>query len=815
MRPTPTVGSLRPVVIWMAASAIPTAWLEIVRLAASSPFTWGGLAARWAFVACLLLASWCTRPQPDGESHSVWPKSAILVAVASGFAAIYYAASGATAAAVPIVASVYIVLLGLERALTGGGSIFWRWGARAFIVVLGGAVPLILVQFETRFSEEEFLTILLGLALGVFTALLVMAQAILARLGPGPAHSGVRISRRWLGLALAAATLMGVGVTVRAYQRSFYPHQVPGFEGISRDSPFLCGTAQPVPQIYAGEETFQRLLAQVATSPYAGTPEYGMLAVGTGDRQWAEVFRDSILMEAREGRFTEPAHTVKSAQFEAALRIYYLSVVRDTYPDLFSPEEVVLLHRWTADINHRAQTVELVDWMYGLAFTKWPEGPYENQENGAGLLAVLETEGYSAPELSAANLDYLERNRRGWVARFRNTDDTLIYQPEWIVNAYLQSLYTGESPAENVALSFEWLLLQALPDGAPMGYNHPYQPSLAGSAYLGAILQQDPRLVWLAGRALDYAATRGTPLAAQPGAEQAILAQGQPPGLGSCLLYGDSGLPNQIGPLAPDKIVFRDGWSEDDVYLLLNLRFTGWHRYKATNTVTLVYKNGPLASDVEEGKAFNWLPEGRSVFRDKRIPRENLNGLLIPRRGLDALTYYLTGVGQPWAQDPPPYAEVIAFETGEELDWSHTRLGDWGGWQHDRWIYFYHQGGPLVVVDSARGPANSQASLAWHLFGDGPSPDGRIRLESDGEAAEVILLAKDRAWSTQDMPGRTAGDDFQDMIYYSPVGGQLQAAAIFLMGEWVGAEVSVDQEWRDLEIIQGDARFTVPLSSGE
>ncbi len=61
---------------------------------------------------------------------------------------------------------------------------------------------------------------------------------------------------------------------------------------------------------------------------------------------------------------------------------------------------------------------------------------------------------------------------------------------------------------------------------------------------------------------------------------------------------------------------------------------------------------------------------------------------------MSAVLYHLTGIGGPWAQDPPYYAEVVAFETGEDLDWSHTRITNWQGWQHDRWIYLHHNGGP-------------------------------------------------------------------------------------------------------------------------
>jgi hypothetical protein len=806
------------VLVWIAISAIPVAWLEVVSLVAGSSFTWGGIVARWALVALLLSVGSYTQPRSSDETHSVWPWSSIVVAAAGSLAVIYYILSGATAAAWVIVGTLFVLLLGLEKGLTRSGSICWRWAVRAAVIVLGGAVPVALAQLETRFSEEEFFVALQGLALSVFTALLMLALALMARRKPGPARAGLRFRRLWLGLTVVIVTLVGLGATIRAYQRSFYPPEAPPFEGISEDSPFLCGTAPSDPRVYSGEQTFQQLLAQVAGSPNAGPPEYGMLTLGTGEQKWAAAFRESILKEAADRRFTEAAHTVKSAQYLAALRIYYLSAVTQRFPDLFAPDEIELLQSWAADINRRALTVELVDWMYGLAFTKWPEGPYENQENGAGLLALLEAGGLAAPELSAANQDYLQRNPRGWTARFRNTDDAFVYQRDWIMNAYFQSLYTDETLPDSVARSFDWLLLQALPDGAPLSYNHPSQPSLASIAYFGAYLSEDPRLVWLAGRALESAQSQGKPLPAQPGVEQAVVAEAKSPTQGSCLLFAGSGLPNQVGPLAPDKIVFRDGWSAKDTYLLLNLRFTGWHRYKATNTVTLVYQGGPLASDLLEGVAFDWLPRGRSVFRDKRIPRENLNGLLVPRQGLDAVLYSLTGFGGPWAQDPPPYAEVHSFETGETLDWSHTRLEDWESWQHDRRIFFYHDG-PLVVVDSADGQPGSRAALVWHLLEAGPAVESHINLGSEREPAEVVLMGydaarDDQAWSSQRTSNTTAGDGFQDVLYYPETGGQLRTVTVFLMDRWVGARVEVNPELETIEITQVDAQVTLRLPEG-
>ena len=156
----------------------------------------------------------------------------------------------------------------------------------------------------------------------------------------------------------------------------------------------------------------------------------------------------------------------------------------------------------------------------------------------------------------------------------------------------------------------------------------------------GARLLHDEKLLWIAGNSLRHLQFQGESIAAQPGAEYPVTGIGTSPRVGSCLLFGDSGLPNQPGPLAPDKVVFRDGWSQDSKYLLLNLRFSGWHLYKASNTVTLLYQQGPVVMEDNFRRTSGWLPEGRSLFRDKRIPRENLNGLVIKRVGLDYVAYF-------------------------------------------------------------------------------------------------------------------------------------------------------------------------------
>ena len=797
------------------------AYLEGVRALAGAPFEVAEALLRWLLVQGVLEgALWIGRIMPE---RGVWvlPRRFACVTAVLACAAIVYVATVHTVAAWAVYVLSCVLLVAASSACQD-----WRWAARAlgwgFWAVLGGVLPVLIGQIESHFAEEEFFGALQVAFLTVFSGLIVVARFWVSHLprrsdaGRISQPQGLRIPVPMLTLGLGVALVLGGGLTVRRYQRSAYPTQAPSYPGISGEHPFLCGTGRPDPAMPGGQETFQRLLARVQVNPRSTTTKYGMSALATGERVWAEAFREAILEDARSAKYTGSANSVKSTQYLASRLSYYFGQMVQGFPDLLSPEETEFVRSWLTAVNRRALTVEWVDWLYALSFSYWPEGPYENQENGAGLLALLSAQDLTDDTWTARNREYLERNRRGWYQRFRNTDDAYVYQAEWIDNALFQYEYWGDDARQdpqtirNRRLSFEWLLLQALPDGSPVGYNYPTRPSIAQTAYLGATTLQDPRYVWWSARMLDWAEKTGAQLYAQPGVEQAISLVGVSPEAGSCLLYGDSGLPRQQGPLAPDKVVFRDGWTPDSRYVLLNLRFSGWHRYKATNTVTLIYHGAPLVLEQDSGERFSWLPVGRSFFRDKRIPRENLNGLLVPRTGMASVPYELTGLGGSWAQDPPHYAEVVAFGTGEELDWSQTRLTGWRGWQHDRWVYFYRDGGPIVVVDEAVGPSGSEAALAWHLTGEGILEEGRITLREGEDPAELVLVLTDAGGFIESANG--GGSDSGPSVWVrSPAGGYLRAATVLLLGEWVGAEVEHDAAAETLRITRGPHTLTVPL----
>ena len=726
------------------------------------------------------------------------------------------------------VAGVFVFILDIEPILTPPKNRL-GWAIRAGLSLLTGLFTVAAAQIEANFADEEFISALEVIGITLITWIVLSLWNKINK----PAGdieiarhvNGLRLHPGLVTSMLIPVSLIGAAWTIQRYQASFYTSAAPGYPGIDENTPFLCGQVAPDPQSYDGEQVFQEMIDLVASNPNKRVPEFGMLTLGSRDRdeglQWAEQFRAALLDEAEQGLFTGPANSVKSTQYDAAMRVYYYSRVREEFPDLFSSSEEQQILEWFTRINQRTLQTEWVDWLYALAYSKSPQGPYENQENGAGLLALIEAEGLLPDDspISRENKAYLNSNRRGWLQRFRNTDDAYVYQMTWITNAYFQSLDHEQTNQQNLANSFEWLLLQAIPDGFPVRYNHPSQSSPAAIEVLGARLLDDGRLIWLAGRAVESLHEQGRSLSAVPGAEILVSVNGESPIEGSCLLFGNTGLPNQQGPLAPDKIILRAGWSPDSLYALLNLRFSGWHRYKATNSLVSIYQAGPLLMEDTSYEPFGWLPVGRSLFRDKRIPRQNLNGLLVGRSGMSAVLYELTGMGSPWAQDPPIYATVADFKTSEQFDYSRTLIESWRGWKQSRRMYLYKDGGPLVVIDAVeriQGQAgSSQAGLAWNLPPSATLPESqreawRISLREGPLPAELVVLDIGHTLEVNSFQFSDAGQSQIKRHFLTTTGPVLNTAALFLTGDWVGARVALTPD-NSILVSQDQTQISIPF----
>ncbi|PKO09691.1 MAG: hypothetical protein CVU40_10380 [Chloroflexi bacterium HGW-Chloroflexi-2] len=638
-------------------------------------------------------------------------------------------------------AILWAIGIGILDILADTKKMIWKIISWSLGTLILSGILVVFNQIIKNFSEEEFFIALQVIILSVYLFFILIARNHLYKLTQIiEFKNSFTVSRLHLFIIVILLTLAGGGFVIKRYQGSFYPKSVPIYPGITTDQPFLCEEIDlESNELISGSEVLIRYKELLESNPNKGVPEFASLAIIENDQSWAAQFHESLLVEVREKKYTGPANSIKYDQYSAAIRAYYYGRMLSQFPGLFSSSENEEIVDWFHAINRRALTVEWVDLLYSTAFTMWPIGPYENQEIGIGLLAILEKEKLADPNLSIKNRQYLEENRRGWEMRFRNTDDALIYQQDWITNAYFQNLYWGSVNPKFVDQSFEWLLNQALPNGQAPQYNFPFKATLINPMIFGAYLTDNPNYTWMAAKAIQALPKGEEFIKAYPGIELITeLVDGEQPAFGSCLLYGNSGLPNQHGPLAPDKIVLRSGWNDEDIFILLNLRFTGWHRYKGTGTVTTIYAGEVLVSDNLKNSTYSWLPAGRSLIRDKRIPIENLNGFLIKRNGLDWVINKLIDQKSLWTQDPPYYASVEDFKTSTEKDYAKITMNNWYGTSLSREVYAFNQG-VISILDRTDG---NTTEITWHQNTSANCPMNKDKSNTCGKIFYLVYNGK-------------------------------------------------------------------------
>lgn len=740
------------------------------------------------FAALVLVCAWAFEPDPTTTLQGWLRRIRLFPAFALVITLAWYILSKSTSAAWVLAVLWFSLSLNFtSRLLRNTKKVFFTFALLLSSVTFSASLP-IFAELEGRFSSEEFyflvhLLILILTWLGLFLLL-----RFLRRRRPLSSYQSISPIA---GIAILLVFLViQAWAVVAAYQASFYSTQVQTYPGITAQDPFLCETLPSLKSETAVSTLLDSYARSLEQNPNKTTAEYGALALITGKQSWAARFRQELLAEAADGAFTQPENSIKYSQYEAARRLYYYLEVSQRFPQLFTNLEIESISDWLALVNQRALKIGWVDYLYALAFSHPPQGPYANQEIGAGLLSLLSN--VSTP-LQRQNHVFLSQAPWGWESRFRNTDDSFLYQEVWLDNAYFTAQANSQpSLNDHLKNSFDWLLVQALPDGSGLRYNNPSPAELVGTMLRAARLTNDGTYLWLAGKALEASVRNGTSLSARPGSEILFSVDSLTPSTGSCLVYGDSGLPNQVGPLAADKIVFRAGWEPASPYLLLNLRFSGWHRYKATNSIVSVYQSGPLVVEQIEGDSPSWLPAGRGLFRDKRIPRENLNGLAIPVTGLQAVTAGLTGLGSSWAQDPPFYATVEAFSTSHTVDSSTTTIRNWHGWDHVRQVSFYDEG-PIVISDFAQGPPQQAASIFWHLANPAIRQDNRFIIRQGSSPAEMVLLLLEGGTILSETQTSASGAQQLQVEVRGNPKGQLTLATVFLTGKWFGSQVAAEQ----------------------
>ena len=454
-------------------------------------------------------------------------------------------------------------------------------------------------------------------------------------------------------------------------------------------------------------------------------------------------FKDLLITDAQNGKFIDISGSVKYWQYETMARAYYFLLANDKDPNIFSASEKDLIIDWFKELNDQAYQIGWVDYVYGTLFKKLPAGPYPNQEIGSGLLAILsEVLNEKYPDVASKNIKYIEKSGIGWNHNFRNPDDQIVYAHQiWQKNSFMMSKYGGydESLSSNNSKnSFEWVLLQWPSNGMSPAYNVALDYTPFDTMMMGSYIHDDGRYLWLAEKMLDdEMKNKERKIDYIIGLEKIENSlHVEKPTVGSCYMVGPTGIAQGPRHLMPDKMVFRDGWEDDSLFALLNLRFSGWHSYKATNSFISIMYGEPFVVEELDLLRHPWLPKAKSDHRDKKIDRIQLNGFILEKKGLEELVYRLSGIGSKWEQDPPKFAQVHFFNSTKMMDFAKTSISDWHGWDHDR-ITVLVRDEYIAIFDNAKGDNNRDIGITWNLKGETKFSTDSIKL-TQGDNSLIV-----------------------------------------------------------------------------
>jgi hypothetical protein len=429
----------------------------------------------------------------------------------------------------------------------------------------------------------------------------------------------------------------------------------------------------------------------------------------------------------------------------------------DSFEAVFADEDKEIIENWLhkrAVLMYQDKDKELYE-----SFR-----PYDNQEIVLGVVVLLARAlEHRDPDLSQNLLELADQRLVGWKKKIGNPDDTLFYTPILVKSTYLYAVHRPKKDVlgyENCRKTFESFLQLTAPDGQVTVYNWMFDHSYPDLMALGARLFGDGRYQWMANKILSerledrprrhqHAVSKmdQSVLAQLDDAEKAVIQteidkegfydhvwEGLASNVFHLWLFWDDSIspvrpdtksvlleksaghnrwPFESDPILPEKIVFRNGWEDDDLFAILNI-WGGqnhpisekiWHRYPATNEIITLNFKEPFV-----------VQATNIMSRDVVVKREELNAFNIKRDG-----QWLN------VHEKTYNAKVIFFERLGIADLSKTKLTNYFGWENERTCALVG-GEYFVVSDYCRGAQEDDIGVLWHLKGDLEAKD-RDRLK--------------------------------------------------------------------------------------
>jgi hypothetical protein len=205
-------------------------------------------------------------------------------------------------------------------------------------------------------------------------------------------------------------------------------------------------------------------------------------------------------------------------------------------------------------------------------------------------------------------------------------------------------------------------------------------------------------------------------------------------------------------PVLPEKVVFREGWGENDMFMIMNLwggqnspaGKTVSHRYPASNEIiSLVCGEQFVVQNIDQ------------VSRDIMIHRRDLNAFSLKRDGawLNAAMSGDKKVGV--YPDLELYNSELRFFSGlSKVDASKSILYDYYGWTNDRTVLL-RKGRYAAVFDQCFGPTEETGGVRWHLQGKPVQRESdSLTLELLGSKIKVQYPHREDWFSAEENPNR-------------------------------------------------------------
>ncbi|MDY6986974.1 MAG: hypothetical protein SWQ30_02860 [Thermodesulfobacteriota bacterium] len=379
-----------------------------------------------------------------------------------------------------------------------------------------------------------------------------------------------------------------------------------------------------------------------------GIGRAGSLFCLTQDHAWGSTFKKQLIREAKRGEFLTAGGSVKFWQFKVTERAYFYDRIKTIDDAIFSKQDCEIIEGWFEKINHYAYKITLADVAYAALFKQKPIGLYYNQDIGFAMLAVL------SKILVARDKVLVEKNQRvlnehaaGWVNNFRNTDDGIVYHHDvWVRNAYLLYKYAKYGTVVNAKLSIDWIKHQSpYQTGVHPAYNnHSVNTAPAlGPLLIGIALTNDPTYRYLADNYLKYMIENNCYSTSYIGYDlwRDDVSSKQPEHE-SVFIKGTTGTDRQVKALRADKLALRKIVDNKELFILINLRSAGWHRYNGAGSVIFAqHGDAVILRDHYEQRKHEWLPKAKRVHSDKKITGRELNIVKKESSGIKRLFFHL------------------------------------------------------------------------------------------------------------------------------------------------------------------------------